>query len=195
MRLSFPALIPLSALSPQPWEYQSACQSRFYARLPSRAAAVTFRPRTPRPHLLAATGPVSLCTCGPVRHTPIYLHPVAVLQLYNADWNEWPYMEMERTDEGQDWAVSFIHVNHAACTKRQRALWEEPSKSDGKGHIQQTAAANLHLLAAGDPWICTSRQTGREMKITASPSSTSFPQKPSFLDHLIMAELKVSSGL
>lgn len=27
------------------------------------------------------------------RYAPIYLHPVAVLQLYNPDLNEWLYME------------------------------------------------------------------------------------------------------
>lgn len=55
-------------------EYQSACQSCFYARVPLHTAAVMFVTQPPRPHLLAATGPVSVCMCGYMK-SPLAMRP------------------------------------------------------------------------------------------------------------------------
>lgn len=77
MLICVPLLQPSSLSPPSPLsggEYQSACQSCFYARVPSHTAAVMFVTQPPHPHLLAATGPVSVCMCGYMK-SPLAMCP------------------------------------------------------------------------------------------------------------------------
>lgn len=101
-----PALIPLSALSPQRWGVSVSLSVLFLRSSSLAHSCCNVCNPTTSPSPARCHGP---CECVHVRlheitarYAPIHLHPVAVLQLYNPDLNEWLYVETKRDcDEGQ----------------------------------------------------------------------------------------------